>query len=248
MLGLRKVTEADADEINSNICKTSGCGWRKRSIFWDLPYWSTNLIRHNLDVMHIEKNVFENVFNTVMNIEGKTKDNIKAREDLAMFCRRKELEKNANGKYPKANYTLDKNGKQAVCEWVKNLKFPDGYVSNMGRCVDLKKYKLFGMKSHDCHVFMQRLIPLAFRNLMPTNVWEPLTELSLFFKDLTCTKLKEEDMRRLELEIPEILCKLERIFPPAFFDSMEHLPVHLPYEARIVGPVQFRWMYPYERY
>ena len=220
-------------------------GW---SIFWDLPYWSTNLIRHNLDVMHIEKNVFENVFNTVMNIEGKTKDNIKAREDLVMFCRRKELEKNANGKYPKANYTLDKNGKQAVCEWVKNLKFPDGYVSNMGRCVDLKKYKLFGMKSHDCHVFMQRLIPIAFRNLMPTNVWEPLTELSLFFKDLTCTKLKEEDMRRLELEIPEILCKLERIFPPAFFDSMEHLPVHLPYEARIAGPVQFRWMYPYERY
>ena len=82
--------------------------------------------------MHIEKNVFENVFNTVMNIEGKTKDNIKAREDLAMFCRRKELDKNAKGKYPKANYTSDKNGKQAVCEWVKNLKFPDGYVSNMG--------------------------------------------------------------------------------------------------------------------
>ena len=137
--------------------------------------------------MHIEKNVFENVFNTVMNIERKTKDNIKAREDLAMFCRRKELEKNAIVKCLMANYTLDKNGKQVVCEWVKNLKFPDGYVSNMGRCVDLKKYKLFGMKSHDCHVFMQRLIPIAFRNLMPTNVWEPLTELSLFFKDLTST-------------------------------------------------------------
>ena len=101
-----------------------------------------------------EKNVFENVFNIVMNIEGKTKDNIKSREDFAMFCRRKELEKNANGKYPKANYTLDKNVKQVVCEWVKNLKFPDSYVSNMGRCVDLKKYKHFGMNSHDCHVFM----------------------------------------------------------------------------------------------
>ena len=88
--------------------------------------------------------MFENVFNTVMNIEGKTKDNIKAKEDLVIFYRRKELEKNANGKYPKANYTLDKNGKQVVCELVKNLKFPDGYVSNMGRCVDLKKYNLFG--------------------------------------------------------------------------------------------------------
>ena len=146
MLGLRKVTEAYAYENNSKICKTNGYGWRRRSIFWDLPYWSTNLIRHNLDVMYIDKNVFENVFNTIMDIKGKTKDNIKARED--------ELEKNVNGKYPKANYTLDKNGKQVVCEWVKTLKFPDGYVSNMGRCMDLKKYKLFGMKSHDYHVFI----------------------------------------------------------------------------------------------
>lgn len=29
---------------------------------------------------------------------------------------------------------------------------------------------------------------------------------------------------------------------------MEHLPIHLPYEARLGGPVQFRWMYPFERY
>ncbi|WOH00079.1 hypothetical protein DCAR_0519435 [Daucus carota subsp. sativus] len=29
---------------------------------------------------------------------------------------------------------------------------------------------------------------------------------------------------------------------------MEHLLVHLPYEARIAGPVQYRWMYPFERY
>ncbi|KAL0427073.1 UNVERIFIED_CONTAM: hypothetical protein Slati_2882100 [Sesamum latifolium] len=31
--------------------------WTKKIIFWDLPYWSTLLIRHNLDVMHIEKNI-----------------------------------------------------------------------------------------------------------------------------------------------------------------------------------------------
>ncbi|KAL0395144.1 UNVERIFIED_CONTAM: hypothetical protein Slati_4480600 [Sesamum latifolium] len=29
--------------------------WKKKSIFFELPYWSDNLIRHNLDVMHIEK-------------------------------------------------------------------------------------------------------------------------------------------------------------------------------------------------
>ena len=80
---------------------------------------------------------------------------------------------------------------------------------------------------------------------MPMNVWEPLTDLSLFFKDLTCTKLEKEDMKRLEFEIPVILCKLERIFPHGFFESMGHLLVHLPYEARIAGPIQFRWMYPF---
>ncbi|KAM3398451.1 putative protein isoform X3 [Capsicum galapagoense] len=55
-------------------------------------------------------------------------------------------------------------------------------------------------------------------------------------------------MKRLQGDIPQILCKLEHIFPPGFFDSMEHLPVHLPYEAKIAGPVQYRWMYPFERY
>lgn len=45
-----------------------------------------------------------------------------------------------------------------------------------------------------------------------------------------------------------MLCNLEKIFPPAFFDVMEHLPVHLPDEALLGGPVQYRWMYPFERY
>ncbi|XP_021732726.1 uncharacterized protein LOC110699543 isoform X2 [Chenopodium quinoa] len=29
---------------------------------------------------------------------------------------------------------------------------------------------------------------------------------------------------------------------------MEHLPIHLPYEAKVGGPVQYRWMYPFERF
>ena len=110
-----------------------------------------------------------------------------------------------------------------------------------------EKVKLFGMKSHDCHVFMQRLLPIAFRELLPTNVWQALTELSLFFKDLTSTTITVANMERLERYIPIIIFKLERIFPPGFFDSMEHLPIHLPYETRIAGPVQYRWMYPFER-
>jgi hypothetical protein len=35
--------------------------WKKKSIFFRLPYWKDNLLRHNLDVMHIEKNVMDNI-------------------------------------------------------------------------------------------------------------------------------------------------------------------------------------------
>ncbi|XP_043814060.1 uncharacterized protein LOC122723981 [Manihot esculenta] len=93
-----------------------------------------------------------------------------------------------------------------------------------------------------------RIMPIAFRELLPSNVWQPLTKLSNYFRELTSTAISESDMLRLHGEIPLIICKLERVFPPSFFDCMEHLPIHLAYEAWLVGPVQYRWMYPFERY
>ena len=52
--------------------------WKKRSIFFDLPYWENNPLRHNLDVMHIEKNICDNFLGTLLNLEGKSKDNFLA--------------------------------------------------------------------------------------------------------------------------------------------------------------------------
>jgi len=36
--------------------------------------------------------MFENIFNTVVDVKGKTKDNIKARLDIALYCNRKTIE------------------------------------------------------------------------------------------------------------------------------------------------------------
>ncbi|XP_057770620.1 uncharacterized protein LOC130990399 [Salvia miltiorrhiza] len=38
--------------------------WKKKSILFDLPYWKDNLLPHNLDVMHITKNVCESIIGT----------------------------------------------------------------------------------------------------------------------------------------------------------------------------------------
>jgi hypothetical protein len=61
--------------------------------------------------MHIEKNVFDNIFNTVMDVKGKTKDNIKARMDIALFCNRKNIEFIFDGSRvakPRASFVLEK--------------------------------------------------------------------------------------------------------------------------------------------
>ncbi|XP_039138739.1 uncharacterized protein LOC120276064 [Dioscorea cayenensis subsp. rotundata] len=195
------------DPINTPAEYGKSHKWMKRSIFWNLPYWKTNLIRHNLDVLHIEKNVFENVFYTVMNVKGKSKDNMKARKDVGILCDRKEIAIPSNSisqTIPKALYTLTKDQRRVICEWLHNLRFPDGYASNLGKCVDMNALKITCMKSHDCHTICSAMLDI-------------------------------DKLMELEKKVAVILCNLEKIFPPSFFDSMEHLIIHLPYEARIGG-------------
>ena len=50
----------------------------------------------------------------------------------------------------------------------------------------------------------------------------------------------------LEKNMIETLCKLEKIFPPGFFDLMEHLPIHLAYEIKVGRLVHYHWMYLFE--
>ncbi|XP_030505370.2 uncharacterized protein LOC115720357 [Cannabis sativa] len=225
--------------------------YKKKSIFFELEYWEHLLVHHNLDVMHVEKNVCDSVIGTLLNIPRKSKDGIKAREDLAAMKMRHELApKPGKGRIylPPACYTLTKSKKQELCTCLSNIKVPDGYCSNIQSLVDLKTYTLTGMKSHDCHVLMQHVLPVAIRSVLPKNVREIITRLCLFFKS-SCSKVVDiSSLDKLQQEITYILCKLEQFFPPAFFDIMIHLTVHLVRELRFCGLVYFKWMYPFERY
>jgi hypothetical protein len=65
--------------------------YKSESSLFTLPYWDDNILRYNLDVMHIEKNVFDNCHGTIFNLEGNTKDNLQARRDLIEMNIREEL-------------------------------------------------------------------------------------------------------------------------------------------------------------
>ncbi|KAK3230397.1 hypothetical protein Dsin_002278 [Dipteronia sinensis] len=91
--------------------------WTKKSIFFELEYWANLKIIHNLYVMHIEKNVCDNVLGTLLNLEGKTKDIIKARMDLEDMNIRPELHlQDVGTKYlkPPACYTFTIDERQKI--------------------------------------------------------------------------------------------------------------------------------------
>ena len=55
--------------LESNV--NTNCWKKTKSIFLELEYWKYLHVRHNLDVMHIEKNVCESIIGTLFNILGK---------------------------------------------------------------------------------------------------------------------------------------------------------------------------------
>ena len=107
------------------------------------------------------------------------------------------------------------------CKFLKEVKFPNGYSSNIARCVNLKSRKISGLKSHDFHILLEILLPLAIDGLLLEEVFAlvstPLIELSSFFKALYSKVLSVDDLEKMEYQIVIALCLLERIFPPSFF-------------------------------
>jgi hypothetical protein len=80
------------------------------------------------------------------------------------------------------------------------------------------------------------------RGYVPKHVWLALTELSYFFHQLCEKELSWTVTMDLERMAPMLLCKLEKIFPPGYFNPMQQLILHLPYRARM-GGVQEHWCY-----
>jgi hypothetical protein len=185
------------------------CG-RRKIFFFRLPYWKDNLLRHNLDVMHIEKNVMDNILGTILDIKGKTKNNLAAWLDLQEMGLRPKLHPftATNGKtyILAACHTMSSEDKENFLKVLRNVRVPDGYASNISRCVRLKDRTISELKSHDSHILMQQLLPIALRQSLPDKVVRSLVEISTFFRGICSTKLSQEEMDRLQGVTSVSLC------------------------------------------
>ena len=205
------------------------------------------MIRHVLDPMHCEKNLCENIMKTIWGL----KDTLKVRLDLKEASIRPELHPKPGGNdtiiLPVAPYVLSKVEKSKFIKTIRNLKTPSNYVGQLSKRITVDG-DLRGLKSHDYHIMMQQILPLCVRTLLPKEVRAAIIRTSRIFVRLCAKSVDPSTMDDLMEETAVTMCMLEKVFPPAFFDVMSHLPIHLVQQLDICGPVHTRWMYPVERY
>jgi hypothetical protein len=65
VLGKRKMIDKKTEEDDV---------WKKQLIFLELPYWKDIDVRDSIDVIHVEKNVYESLLGTLLNTDGETRD------------------------------------------------------------------------------------------------------------------------------------------------------------------------------
>ena len=142
---------------------------------------------------------------------------------------------------------MNPSARGEVLEHLRNVKYPSGYAGTLKHKIKEDK-KFYGLKTHDCHVLLQNVFPIVIRKYVDEDVADVLVDLGTFFKKLCARELKKSIIRQMREDIVMIMCKLETIFPPAFFTIQAHLPLHIPDQVLRTGPVHFTWMFPIERY
>ncbi|XP_037440289.1 uncharacterized protein LOC119308287, partial [Triticum dicoccoides] len=69
----------------------------------------------------------------------------------------------------RASYALTKEEKVIFFECLSSMKVPSGFSSNIKGIINMAEKKFQNLKSHDCHVIMTQLLPIALRGLLPEN-------------------------------------------------------------------------------
>ena len=180
------------------------------------------------------------------------KDTVKVRRDLQCRGIRKHLWLTNNPKKhdkmlkPAAPYVLTSEEFDIFASTIESLRTPSGHVSNISPYIQKKNFG--GLQSHDYHVLMQQILPLALRGLLQLGPRIAVMRISKVFRRI-CNKVwNPVEFQRLRVDVARSMVLLEMHFPPSYFDIMTHLVYHLVDELDLCGPISTRWMYPVERY
>ena len=143
-----------------------------------------------------------------------------------------------------ASYTLSKEEIERLFDCLNSMKVPSGYSSNMQGRINMKEKKFTNLKSHDFHVLMTQLFPVALRGILPENVRLAIVKLCAFLNKILQQAIDPNKLTKLQNDVVQCLVRFEMVFPPSFFNTMTHLLVHIVKEINILGPVLLHNMFP----
>ena len=111
---------------------------KKKSIFWDLPYWIGLEVCSAIDMMHVTKNLCVTLLG-FLGAYGKTKDTPEARGDLQRLHGKDDMPpKQYEGP---ASYALTKEEKEIFFECLLSMKVPSGFSSNIKEIINMSEKK-----------------------------------------------------------------------------------------------------------
>jgi predicted ATP-dependent Lon-type protease len=79
--------------------------------------------------------------------------------------------------------------RKQILKWFKTLKFLDHYMANIKQAVHIGTDKLNRLKSHDCHIMMERLVPVILCVYFNANLWKMLAGHSYFYKQISAKEV-----------------------------------------------------------
>lgn len=213
-----------------------------------LEYWPKLLLPHLLDPMHIEGNVCRSLVNHMFGDKG---DNWRAA--CVEHNMHSELwsYRSSDGQmvYPSSIWVLSREEKRILTQRLGSYRLPTGYGANLRRAFgqdDMDKWPGY-LKTHDYHRLVQHILPVAIIGLGTPQLRKAIWSLAKLLRWVCGKSISVEEIPEMETFGVEVVCELERTFPPSFFDGQIHLLIHLVKEVSLAGPVHCRWMYWVER-
>jgi hypothetical protein len=97
---------------------------------------------------------------------------------------------------PTSCITLSKHEKKEFCGFLKNVKVPFGYSTNISRLISFPYLKVaLSVNSHDYHVLLIQMIAVGIQNILPVNVREAIMNFCFFLNAFSQKVLSEEALR-----------------------------------------------------
>ena len=100
----------------------------------------------------------------------------------------------------------------------------------------MKDLLVKNFKAHDCHVMLIVFLPIAIRAIKPEFLKMSITRMCYFFTKISHKTIGKKELSDLHDFVVETQNQLEMCLPPAFFDIMPHLMIHMVHQIEALGP------------